>query len=167
VGTTQGWRRGRVGGGTARGTMQGHVAGRRDGEGHGAGTCGRRGVWAQGRRGARRWAARRGALLRVGGGTATTRRRGCGRRRACGHGGGGRGFKSSDQGRGRFRGPVPLFSSAGLRPMKIVVGQEDIFHILGARSLYFCRQGPGPRKYSTFSSVQRPTKITAVFSWAG
>jgi hypothetical protein len=54
----------------------------------------------------------------------------CGRRHGNGTAAGvwaAAGFKSSDQGRGRFSGPVPLFSSAGLRPTKIVVGQEVIF----------------------------------------
>jgi hypothetical protein len=72
---------------------------------------GHRGVWAQGRVGAgttrgtvqgRRWAARRGAL-------------------------GGGGIQIERPGEGRFRGLVPLFSSAGLRPTKIVVDQEVIF----------------------------------------
>jgi hypothetical protein len=57
-----------------------------------------------------------------------------------------------------------------LRPTKlrhIVVGpeaDENNFPILvGLPTKIF----PGPRKYDTFSSVTRPTKITSVFSWAG
>jgi hypothetical protein len=65
----------------------------------------------------------------------------------------------------------PLFSlSAGLRPTKIChifVGpeaDENNFRIpVGLPTKIF----PSPRKYSTFSSVTRPTKITSVFSWAG
>jgi hypothetical protein len=69
--------------------------------GHGSGTCGHDAGTAQGR---------------VGGGTAASMWVAAGV-----------GFKSSDWGKGRFRGPVPLFSSAGLRSTKIVVGQEVIF----------------------------------------
>jgi hypothetical protein len=48
----------------------------------------------------------------------------------------------------------------------IFVGRAEADENSGRSRGYFRRQGPGPRKYSTFSSVKRPTKITVVFSWA-
>jgi hypothetical protein len=78
------------------------TCGRRDNEGHGAGTALGGAARGVGRRRDSNRAARRGAL-------------------------GGGGIQIERPGEGRFRGLVPLFSSAGLRPTKIVVDQEVIF----------------------------------------
>jgi hypothetical protein len=60
--------------------------------------------------------------------------------------------------------------AAGARPGRfrasIFVGLTETDENSGRSMTYFRRYGPGPRKYSAFSSVTRPTKITSVFSWA-
>jgi hypothetical protein len=49
----------------------------------------------------------------------------------------------------------------------IFVGRAEAGENSGRTEVIFVGLTPGPRKYATFLSVKRPTKITAVFSWAG
>jgi hypothetical protein len=48
----------------------------------------------------------------------------------------------------------------------IFVGRAEAGENSGRTEVIFVGLTPGPRKYATFLSVKRPTKITAVFSWA-
>jgi hypothetical protein len=132
------------GGATARRGVGVRAAGWRGSGGAPRQACGRRRGKGRGRTGRldkRAGGAARGAGL-VGG--AARGGRECGRRRG--------GIETNEKVRAKAEGYDlrPLFSSAGLRPTKIVVGQEVIF--VGK---------------ATFSSASLPTKITAVFLWAG
>jgi hypothetical protein len=101
------------------------------------------------------------------------------RRRAgsAARGAGRAGSDACGEGRARVRaaarwGFKRVSEGAGARPGDdlgafIFVGRAEADENSGRSRGYFRRQGPSPRKYSTFSSVKRPTKITAVFSWAG
>jgi hypothetical protein len=90
--------------------------------------------------------------------------RACGRearRGECGRRGGGAVIQNSETSEREAAGERP-----GRFRASIFVGLTEDDENSGRSMTYFRRYGPGPRKYSTFSSVMRPTKITSIFLWA-
>jgi hypothetical protein len=147
-------------------------AGRTDGAWQGAAR-----QWGTARRRPRRWpGAARGSAAMGHGEEASTARGVRAARRACGRAGGA-GVREVRRGEcGRHGGGAAIQNSktsereaAGVRSGRfrasIFIGLTEADENSGRSMTYFHRYGPGPRKYSTFSSVTRPTKITSVFSW--
>jgi hypothetical protein len=90
--------------------------------------------------------------------------RACGRearRGECGRRGGGAVIQNSETSEREAAGERP-----GRFRASIFVGLTEDDENSGRSMTYFRRYGPDPRKYSTFSSVMRPTKITSIFLWA-
>jgi hypothetical protein len=101
------------------------------------------------------WAARRGRAGGAARGVQAARRRGDGA--ACG----GAVIQNSEMSEREVAGARP-----GRFRASIFVGLTEADENSGRSMTYFRRYGPGPRKYSTFLSVTRSTKITSIFSWA-